>query len=102
MMTNGAIRHMALFTLKHNSGSAEAAAFLKDGEEILSFIPVVANFEVLLQISVKCDFDYSFSMEFENQEAYDAYNAHPDHQRFVRERWETEVLRFQEIDLMES
>lgn len=102
MRSGGAIRHMALFTLKYDAGSAAAAVFLKDGEEILSAIPVVANFEVLRQISVKCDFDYAFSMEFENQEAYDAYNVHPDHQRFVRERWETEVLRFQEIDLMKS
>ncbi|MBT2287929.1 Dabb family protein [Paenibacillus albidus] len=56
---------------------------------------------MLRQVSPKCDFDYGFSMEFENQEAYEAYNAHPSHRSFVQERWETEVARFQEIDLVE-
>ncbi|GGF63703.1 stress responsive protein [Paenibacillus albidus] len=91
---------MAIFTLSHPRGSREAEAFLQDGARILSAIPVVRNFEVLHQISPKCDFDYGFSMEFENQEAYEAYNAHPSHQSFVQERWETEVARFQEIDLV--
>ncbi|MBW4080439.1 Dabb family protein [Paenibacillus sp. S150] len=99
-MRNGAIRHMAIFTLKHPQGSPETESFLKDGEKILSAIPVVAGFEVLRQVSAKCEFSYGFSMEFENREAYDTYNAHPDHQRFVRERWETEVLNFHEIDFM--
>ncbi|WP_341874786.1 Dabb family protein [Paenibacillus jilunlii] len=100
VMQTGTIRHMAIFTLKHREGSPEIEHFLQDGEKILSAIPVVKHFEVLRQVSVKCEFDYGFSMEFENQEAYDAYNAHPDHQRFVQERWETEVVSFQEIDLM--
>ncbi|MNO24655.1 Stress responsive A/B Barrel Domain protein [compost metagenome] len=99
-MQMGTIRHMAIFTLKHTEGSAEIEHFLNDGEKILSSIPVVKNFEVLRQVSAKCNFDYGFSMEFQNQEAYDAYNAHPEHQRFVRERWETEVAGFQEIDFM--
>ncbi|UQZ37147.1 stress responsive protein [Paenibacillus sp. PK3_47] len=99
-MNNGTIRHMAIFTLKHPAGSAEAEKFLQDGVRILSNIPAVNNFEVLRQISAKCDFEYGFSMEFTDQAAYDAYNNHPDHQAFVSERWDTEVAGFQEIDLM--
>ena len=99
-MKNGTIRHMAIFTLKHAPGSPETAAFLQDGERILSAIPVVNHFEVLRQVSVKCDFQYGFSMEFADQAAYDTYNTHPDHQAFVAQRWDVEVAGFQEIDFV--
>lgn len=99
-MKNGTIRHMAVFSLKHPVGSEEAETFLRDGATILSAIPVVMNFEVLRQVSDKCEFDYGFSMEFINQTAYDTYNHHPDHQDFVTMRWENEVTAFQEIDFM--
>ncbi|GAE36469.1 Dabb family protein [Halalkalibacter akibai] len=97
-MKKGRIRHMAVFTLKSQYDSAETKKFLADGEKILSSIPVVEHFEVLKQISNKYDFEFGFSMEFANQEAYDTYNAHPDHQAFVEERWKKEVKKFQEID----
>lgn len=97
-MKKGRIRHMAVFTLKSQKNSVDTKKFLADGEKILSSIPIVENFEVLKQVSKKYDFDFGFSMEFENQEAYDTYNAHPDHQAFVEERWKKEVERFQEID----
>jgi len=51
-------------------------------------------------IEEKTDFDFGFSMEFASQADYDAYNAHPDHVKFVEERWKKEVVRFQEIDFM--
>jgi Stress responsive A/B Barrel Domain len=37
-------------------------------------------------------------MEFEDEAHYQAYNDHPWHVAFVRERWVPEVLRFMEID----
>ena len=37
-------------------------------------------------------------MEFRDQAAYDAYSSHPDHNRFVQERWLPEVREFLEID----
>jgi len=37
-------------------------------------------------------------MEFENQAGYDAYNVHPAHVAFVRDRWVPEVEDFLEID----
>ncbi|NQX48921.1 Dabb family protein [Paenibacillus tritici] len=99
-MNKGAIRHMAVFTLKSAPDTEETRAFLRDGAEILSAIPGVNHFEVLRQVSVKCDYQYGFSMEFADQAAYDAYNNHPDHQAFVAERWDTQVAAFQEIDFM--
>lgn len=99
-MNLGTIRHMAVFTLKSAPDSEKTRAFLQDGAEILSAIPGVEHFEVLNQVSSKCDFQYAFSMEFADQAAYDAYNNHPDHQAFVARRWDTEVAAFQEIDFV--
>jgi hypothetical protein len=37
-------------------------------------------------------------MEFADADAYESYNRHPDHVRFVEERWMNEVEDFLEID----
>lgn len=92
------IQHMVIFDLKHEKGSAQADKFLKDGREILSKIPVVQNFQVFNQVSVKNDYTYGFSMVFAGQTEYTAYNDHPDHVAFVENRWQKEVSRFLEID----
>jgi hypothetical protein len=97
-MNSNEMRHMVIFCLSHSKGSAEAERFLKDGKEILTSIPGVQEFEVLNQVSPKNEYDYGFSMKFENMSAYEAYNAHPKHTLFVQERWTKEVTRFLEID----
>jgi len=97
-MDNQAIRHMVIFNLKVDKGTDEAERFLADGKAILESISVVNHFEVLYQVSPKNDYDYGFSMEFDNQADYDTYNAHPSHEEFVSERWMKEVERFLEID----
>jgi hypothetical protein len=92
------IQHMVLFDLKHEKGSAQALKFLRDGEHILSHLPVVRDFQVFSQVSLKNDYTYGFSMIFDNRKAYETYNNHPDHMAFVENRWKTEVSRFLEID----
>lgn len=92
------IRHTVTFRLKHKAGSEREATFLADGNRILSAIPGVAKFEVLEQVSAKNSFRHGFSMEFDGQAAYTAYNDHPDHIAFVRDRWVPEVDDFLEID----
>ena len=37
-------------------------------------------------------------MEFADEAAYTGYNTHPDHVRFVEQRWLVEVADFLEID----
>jgi len=37
-------------------------------------------------------------MEFADQAAYDSYSRHPEHDRFVKQRWLPEVVEFLEID----
>ena len=91
------IRHTVSFTLKHARGSDSESAFL-EAAKVLADIPSVERFERLRQVSAKSDFDFGFSMEFADQAAYDAYNGHPDHVAFVRDRWVREVERFQELD----
>lgn len=94
------ITHMVLFTLKHAPGSAEEAAFLADGQRILSALPMVRNFQVRQQIGKKNDYRHCFSMVFDSEQDYAAYNGHPDHCAFVQNRWDTEVTDFLEMDLI--
>ncbi len=91
------IRHTVVFTLSHAAGSPEEQAFL-DAALALADIPGVEKFEQLRQVSGKNDFDFGFSMEFADQNAYDAYNEHPTHVAFVRDVWVPEVTNFMEID----
>ncbi|RAV04649.1 Dabb family protein [Paenibacillus sp. YN15] len=98
-MDQKAIRHVVQFRLKHAPDSAAAKAFLEEGRRALSSIPVVKFFEVLRQVSGKNSFDFAFSMEFLQQEDYEAYDRHPVHVRFVEEHWKKEVEAFLETDL---
>ncbi|MGN6487531.1 MAG: Dabb family protein [Devosia sp.] len=91
------IRHTVVFVLKHAHGSLQEKAFLRDAK-VLAEIPGVEKFEQLRQVSNKNDYEFGFSMEFKDQAAYDAYNAHPKHVKFVKERWDREVEQFLEID----
>jgi hypothetical protein len=94
----GEIQHMVIFNLKYDTNSPETLTFLKDGKRILSAIPVVKKFQVFSQVSKKNDYDFGFSMVFTDRAAYEQYNNHPDHVRFVEQRWKKEVSRFLEID----
>lgn len=91
------IRHTVVFRLRHTRYSEEEKAFL-EAAKVLAAIPGVEKFEQLKQVSPKNDFTLGFSMEFHDQVAYQAYNDHPDHVAFVRDRWVPEVEAFMEID----
>jgi hypothetical protein len=92
------IRHTVIFVLKHAHGSLQEKSFLRDAKTALHDIPGVKKFEQLKQVSKKNDYHFGFSMEFADQVAYDAYNTHPKHVAFVKDRWEREVSKFLEID----
>ena len=94
----GEVLHTVIFDLKHPVGSAEAQKFLSDGYAILTKVPGVHDFQVFRQCSPKNDYQYGFYMRFRNQVEFDTYSAHPEHDKFVKERWDTEVTRFQESD----
>jgi hypothetical protein len=90
----GTIRHTVVFALRDPEGAAD---FLAAAQK-LAAIPGVAEFEILDEVSPKNGYRYGISMEFAGRDAYDAYNGHPDHVRFVQERWLPEVADFLEID----
>lgn len=91
------IRHTVVFRLKHPKSSAAEKAFLS-AADVLAKIPGVRKFEKLRQVSGKNKFAFGFSMEFADASAYQAYDRHPEHVRFVSERWIPEVEEFLEID----
>jgi hypothetical protein len=92
------IRHTVVFRLRHASGSAAEADFLRTARAGLARIPGVERFEVLRQTGGGSEFRFSLSMEFADAEAYRAYNEHPDHTSFVSGRWIAEVEEFLELD----
>ena len=92
------IEHIVIFSLKHDKGSLEEEKFLGDSESILSPITGVKNFKVLKQISPNNDYDFGFTMEFDDKLAYETYLTHPTHVSYVKKRWLKEVSKFLEID----
>ena len=96
-MVGERIRHTVAFTLGHSEGSAEERDFL-DAAARLASVPGVEIFELLAQVSPKNGYRFGISMEFADRAAYERYNEHPDHVRFVQERWLSEVTDFLELD----
>ena len=96
-MIAGRIRHTVTFALKHPEGSVKEQEFIEAAMQ-LAAIPGVEEFEFLDEISPKNGYRFGISMEFAEQSAYDGYNEHPDHVRFVEQRWLVEVSDFLELD----
>jgi heme-degrading monooxygenase HmoA len=92
------IRHAVVFNLKHATGSLQEKAFLRDARAALEGIPGVENLEVLRQTNGKADYRFAITMEFADRAAFEGYNKHPKHAKFVKERWEREVSGFLEVD----
>ena len=99
-MERGRIRHTVAFTLKYDAGSDAERDFLAAAERLAS-IPGVEAFELLAEVSPKNGYRFGISMEFADRAAYDGYNEHPAHVRFVETRWIPEVADFLEIDYAE-
>jgi len=96
-LTPGRIRHTVVYILSHPEGSPEEEDFLA-AAAALAAIPGVEAFEQLREVSPKNAYRHGISMEFADRAAYEGYNGHPDHVRFVQERWLAEVTDFLEID----
>jgi len=93
----GRIRHTVVFALAHAKGSPAESDFLTAAAR-LAAVPGVEEFELLRETSPKNGYRFGISMEFADASAYEAYNEHPDHVRFVEERWRAEVADFLEVD----
>ena len=97
-LKTGEIMHTVIFDLKYPVGSVESKKFINDAINILTKIPGVIDFNAFRQCSPKNDYQYGFFMKFKNQNDFDFYTNNPDHCKFVDERWNKEVVRFQESD----
>jgi len=95
------IRHTVAFRLVHGEDSEEERRFLEAATR-LATIPGVEAFELLREVSPKNQYRFGISMEFADQAAYDGYNEHPEHTRFVQDRWLVEVSDFLEVDYAPS
>ncbi|WP_336923307.1 Dabb family protein [Aquipuribacter sp. SD81] len=94
------IEHTVSFRLVHPEGSEAEVRFLTDARETLSRIPGVTDLVVNRQVSPKSDHRFQLAMRFADEQAYRAYDEHPDHRAFVEDRWLPEVAAFQELDLV--
>ena len=90
------IRHTVAFRLK-NISAAESEAFFRELND-LKKIPGVKKFSVHAQVGKKNNFTHGVFMDFKSQEAYTAYNNHPQHVAFVKNYWEKYVEDFIELD----
>ena len=88
------LQHTVAFRL---DSSVELAWFLGQCR-CLADIPGVINFEVLEQFGTKNPYSHALSMWFDDVDAYDAYNEHPDHEAFVSTVWLPNVADFVELD----
>ena len=93
-------RHMVIFNLASGKASERTTQFLSDAQRVLSAIPGVKNFLVTKQASPKSNYNFCFSMDFGTKDEFNLYSNHPEHNKFVSERWEKEVTEFLEIDLL--
>ena len=92
------IRHTVVFTLVHPAGSEGDSDFLNEAAAQLATIPGVEAFELLAEVSPKNGYGFGITMEFADRPAYERYNDHPAHVRFVQERWLSDVSDFLELD----
>ncbi len=92
------IKHLVIFSLKEDIDNEEAQHFLQEGQQMLTSIPVVQDFEVLREISHQNDYQFGFAMEFANKSDFDFYLTHPFHVQFLQTRWKTQVSKFMEMN----
>jgi quinol monooxygenase YgiN len=96
-LRGGRIRHSVVFRLAHPERSQVESEFLT-AIAALGAIAGVEDFELMREVSPKNEYRFGLTMEFADQAAYEAYNAHPDHVGFVSSRWASDVADFLEID----
>ncbi|WP_223692115.1 Dabb family protein [Leifsonia poae] len=94
------IQHTVCFALVHTADSEAERDFLSAAAEVLPSVPGVSAFRIARQIGTQSEYRWQFSMDFSDEAAYAAYDAHPDHRAFVGTRWIPEVAAFQEFDFV--
>ena len=89
--------HSVIFKFKASISNVEKHEFFNAVNK-LAMIEGVHHFETLKQTSLKNEYEFGLAMVFDNTEAYQKYNAHPEHSLFIQKYWLTMVDGFLEID----
>jgi hypothetical protein len=81
------ICHVVLIRLRRGLGESAGTELLEQARKLLEPIPFVRNLRLGRGLGKKSEVDYPYAlvMEFEDENALQGYQVHPDHQRFVRE-----------------
>ena len=81
------IHHIVLLRLKPEISAEETDAFVKEARRVLGPIPGVRDLRVGRGLGVKAEAAHPIAllMDFADDEALEAYQVHPEHQRFVHE-----------------
>jgi hypothetical protein len=81
------ICHVVLIRLKEGVSESDASNLLERAKMLLGPIPGVRDLRVGRGLGKKAEVSYPFAlvMEFEDENALEAYQVHPDHQTFVRD-----------------
>lgn len=81
------ICHVVLIRLKEGVSERDGDRFVEEARRVLRAIPTVRNLRVGRGLGVKSEVEhpYALVMEFEDEAALEAYQVHPEHQRFVAE-----------------
>jgi len=98
---NTNIHHSAYFIFNDSISNEDTALFFTEIKK-LAAIPGVIGFKVVNEISPKNKYNFGVTMQFKNQQDYDAYNSHPTHVDFVQNYWLKMVADFMEIDYRED
>ncbi|TDI48316.1 MAG: Dabb family protein [Acidobacteria bacterium] len=81
------LHHFVLLRLKADITPQQTDAFINEAREVLGPIQGVQNLRVGFGLGVKSERSYPIAliMDFEDEAALEAYQVHPEHQRFVKE-----------------
>jgi len=79
------ICHVVLIRLRSDIDENRRSRFLRQAGEVLGPIPGVQNLRVGTNIKPANALPYCLVMEFESEKELQAYQVHPEHQRFLKD-----------------
>ncbi|MEM3382736.1 MAG: Dabb family protein [Nitrososphaerales archaeon] len=91
------IKHIVLFNLKAST-IKQFDQFVKTTKETLSKIPGVQNLSVGLSIKPDARYNYSITMDFDNERLLKEYREHPIHVKYRDEYFKPNIEEYISLD----
>jgi hypothetical protein len=92
------VQHIAVFNLRHASGSDEESEFLRS-IDYLGTLDGVKNYKVWRQTGAQADYAFAISMEFDDATSFKSYMMSEDHLNFAYDKWYPHVRNSMDINL---